>query len=134
MPVWSDQQVARLHIAVHHALFVSGKKRACGLRDDVENSVDGEALVAFENLRERITRHQFHNQERAARIFSVIKNVSDSVMIHSSRVTSLSSKSLEKARVAEILGFQNLDCDIAKNNFVFGLPNFTHAADGNARN
>jgi hypothetical protein len=47
-------------------------------------------------------------------------------------VTGFGTESLQKARIAEILILQDLDGNLAPNDGVRGLPNFAHAADGNA--
>jgi hypothetical protein len=127
--VRGDQQIARLDVAVHEAGCVRGVQGGGGLRDDVEHPVGGEHMLAFEDGGERLTRHQLHDEERAALFFAVVEDVCDALVVDQRGVTRLRTEPLEKARVAQVLILQDLDRDGAPDHEVGGLPDLAHPAD-----
>ena len=127
-----DQQVAGFDVAVHEARGVGGVQRVGGLRDDVEHAVGREHALALEDGRQRLTGHEFHDQEGAAVFFAVVEDVGDALVVDQCGVPRLGAEPLEEPRVAQVLVLQDLDRDGATDDEVGRLPDLAHAADGDA--
>src|SRR5690606_30876935 len=66
-------------------------------------------------------------------LLAVVEDVRDALVVDQRGVAGLGAESLEKARVAHVLVFQDLDCDRATDDGIARLPDLTHTADSNAR-
>ena len=133
LPGRGYQQIARFYVAVNQTCYVGLVKSASRLGNNVHYLFARQSFVALKNLGKRVTGHELHHQKRTARIFAIVKHVGNALVVNHGSVTGFGSKALQEPRVTHVFGLQNLDGDVAQNYLVVGLPNLTHATDGDAR-
>ena len=130
--IGGDQQISWFHIPVNQPGLVRSVKSRCGLGDDVENSLGGQEPFSFDNRRQRLSRHEFHDEVRAALFFTKVVNTCDSLMIDQRGMAGLRSKPLPERLVAQVFFLENFDRDLAFNDLVYCLPDLTHSSDSEA--
>ena len=124
-----DDKVTRLHVTVHQTLRMSRSQRASGLSNEVQNTVRRQGSLVLDNARERITRHQLHDQVRGVVLLAVVENVRYTGVVQQRRITGLSAETLQEARVTGVLLLEDLDRNDASKHLVASFPHLAHTAN-----
>ena len=125
--VGPDQQVARLHVAVHDAVVVGDLQRLGGLSHHHHRVVRRERAVAAQHPVQRLARHELHHQVRQPVGLAVVVDL-DNVRIGQRRHgVRLDPEPLGEARIPGQLGQQHLHRHDPAQHHVVGPPYLAHA-------
>ena len=103
------------------------------LGDHGQGAVRGQHLFVFDDAAQRLARDQLHDQVGGTLFLAVVEDVGDAHVVEERGVACLGAEPLEEAGVARVLLLEHLNGDDAAKDQVFGFPDFSHAADRNAR-
>ena len=103
------------------------------LRDHREGAVRGEHLLVLDDAAQRLARNQLHDEVGRTLFLAVIEDVGDAHVVQEGGMACLGAEALQEPGIPRVFLLEHLDGDNAAKDQVFGFPDFSHAADRNAR-
>ena len=71
----SDDKVTGLYVTMHQALRMSRSQRTSSLSNEVQNTIRRQSSLMLDDARERVPRHQLHDQVRRVVLLTVVENI-----------------------------------------------------------
>ena len=143
LPVGRDQQVGRLHVAVHDAGPVRGADRVGRLGHQVADHLGVERLAAAQQRRERLPVDELHHEERARQAGAVrsaeqrglpdVVDRRDARVVQRRGVPGLGLEPGAEQRVVGVLALEHLDRHGPAQRGVGGPPDLAHATGRDPR-
>ena len=131
-PGRGDEQVSRLHVAVHEPLVVGDLQGAPGLGEDREGLLPRHGLVPLEQHGQRLARHELHDEITRPGLLAVVVDIGDAGVLEQGGMPCLGAEATQERLVPGVLLLQDLDRDSAAKDLIGSLPDFPHSTDGDA--
>lgn len=130
LTVLADDDVLRLDVPVHDAGPV-GQAQRLGDRDQqVQRGTRGERCLGLDDLAQRATAHQLHDEEHVHPVGALVVDRDDARVVEAGRGSRLTSETVREGLVVGEPGPQQLDRHRALQPLVERLPHRGHPAVG----
>ena len=123
-----DEDVARLHVAVHDAVLVRERERRGDVGTDVGDLRRREQAVGPDHVAQGATVDVLHHDEGGAVLLAPVEDADDVGLVQAGRRLGLTPEPLDEHRVARELGREDLERDGAVELRVAGEVHVGHAA------
>ena len=128
LAVAADEDVPGLHVAVDDPLGVGRGERPGHRGRDPRRLAWRERAIGAQDRRKVLTVDELHDDERAVRVLAVVVDPDDVGMRQGRRRAGLEPEARREIRVAQVLGTEQLDGDVAAQLGVGGAVDGRHAA------
>jgi hypothetical protein len=120
-----EKDVGWLEVAVYDPCGVRGRKAIGDRNSDLDEHLNVD-WAPRESGGERLSDEALHDQERSTAVLTNVENRADGRMLQGRHCLRLAVHSSDGKGVADIIGRQNLDGDLAMKTRVMGLINLAH--------
>ena len=134
LPVWADQDVARLDVAVHDAGRVRDRQRFADLADDVHRGLGVQPPLFAQHLPQVPALDELHHDEVQIAVLTGVEDLRDVRVTQGGGGTCLTDEPGHERRVVGVLLLEELDRHPPIESFVDRLVDRAHAAGGDAAN
>ncbi len=126
--VGGDEDVARLHVAVHHSCLVGRIERTGNARADVDRELGAELLLLVEQLTQALAVDELHHDGLTAVVLDRVVHRHDVRMVQLGDGDRLTTESFGHDGIGREIGFQQLDRHLARERQVGAEPHLGHAS------
>jgi hypothetical protein len=123
-----EQNVAGLHVAVHHAVTMGERERAGDVGPDVGRPLGEERALAADDVAQRAAFDVLHHDEVGAGLLAGVVHRHDVGMVQSGGRPGFTPEALDERAVGRELGEEHLERDAAIEQLVVGDVDLGHSA------